>query len=103
MGVLAALLVFTLVFGGGLISQDRTAIAITGLVGAVVGGFVVLTYIPGVIAGMGLLQFNNWARVLALVLGILNLPGIPLGTILGVYTLWALLDDESAELFTAAG
>jgi hypothetical protein len=35
-----------------------------------------------------------------LILGILNLPGFPTGTILGAYTLYVLLDDETSLLFS---
>ncbi len=100
-GLLIALIVFTAVVGGGLISGDREAIAITSIVGSVVSGFLVLLSVPGVFAGIGLLRFRPWARMLALVLGILNLLNFPLGTALGVYTIWALLNDESSRLFEA--
>jgi hypothetical protein len=43
-----------------------------------------------VLAGIGLLTRRPWARKLALVLGVLALFRFPLGTALGVYTLWAL-------------
>jgi hypothetical protein len=101
LGLLIALIVFTAVVGGGLISGDREAIAITSIVGSVVSGFLVLLSVPGIIAGIGLLKFRPWARMLALVLGILNLFNFPLGTALGVYTIWALLNDESTVVFEA--
>jgi hypothetical protein len=63
---------------------------------------VVLLSAPGIIAGVGLLGFHSWARILALVLAVLNLPGFPIGTLLGIYTLYALLDDDAAHLFAAA-
>lgn len=101
LGLLGAALVFILVFGGGLISGDQTAITVTGIVATVISGFIVLVSAPGIIAGLGLLAYKGWARILALVLGIINLPGFPTGTILGAYTLYVLLDDETARLFTA--
>ena len=99
MGILAAGIVILAIAGGGLISGDRTAITVTSIVAAVIGGLIILFSVPGIIAGIGLLNFKPWARILALVLGILNLPGFPLGTILGIYTLWALLDSETTQLF----
>jgi hypothetical protein len=102
LGILGAFLVFALVFGGGLISGDQQAIWITGIVATVVGGFLLLVSAPGIIAGIGLLGYRNWARILALILGILNLPGFPIGTILGVYTLVVLLQDETSRLFVGA-
>jgi hypothetical protein len=50
-------------------------------------GFAIL----GLIAGVGLLTCASWARILAVVLGCINLIHIPFGTALGIYTLWVLL------------
>ena len=101
LGILSAAIVFLAVFGGGLLSGDRQAIAITSIVATVISAIVLLFSLPGVIVGAGLLRYRPWARVLALVLGILNLPGFPVGTILGGYALWVLLTDEGARYFEA--
>ena len=102
LGLLLAGVIILAVAGGGLLSGDRTAITVTTIVAAVVGGFLFLVSAPGIIAGIGLLGYRPWARILALVLGILNLPSFPIGTLLGIYTIWALLDSEGARPFTAA-
>jgi hypothetical protein len=49
----------------------------------------------GLLAGWGLLTWKSWARILAIVLGVLNLINFPFGTALGIYTLWVLLPAES--------
>ena len=60
----------------------------------------------GFIAGWGLLQREEWARVVALVMGFIALLNVPIGTALGIYTLWVLLpaqsDDEYKSLAQAA-
>jgi hypothetical protein len=99
LGVLVALIAVGAIIGGGLISGDETAIRVTTIVSIFVGGLVVLVSIPGVVAGIGLLSFKSWARVLAIILALLNLPGFPIGTLVGIYSLWALLDSESSLLF----
>ena len=43
----------------------------------------------------GLFERESWARTLGLVLGFLALLRFPLGTALGIYTLWVLLPQES--------
>jgi hypothetical protein len=43
----------------------------------------------------GLFERERWARMLGLVLGFLALVRFPLGTALGIYTLWVLLPEES--------
>lgn len=56
----------------------------------------------GFIAGWGLSQREKWARVLALVLGFVSLfTNIPIGTALGVYTIWALMPAESEREYDA--
>jgi hypothetical protein len=45
----------------------------------------------------GLFERHSWARILGLVLGILALLRFPLGTALGIYTLWVLAPEESAR------
>jgi hypothetical protein len=101
LGMLAAGAVIVILVGSGLLSGDRTAISVLFVVAAFVGGFLTLVSLPGIIAGFGLLAYRPWARILALVLGILNLPGFPLGTVLGVYTLYVLLDDETTQKFAS--
>ena len=43
----------------------------------------------------GLFERERWARMLGLVLGFLALVRFPLGTALGIYTLWVLLPEAS--------
>jgi hypothetical protein len=50
----------------------------------------------GILVGWGLMNHERWARLTAIVLGILALFHPPFGTALGIYTLWVLLPAESA-------
>ncbi len=64
----------------------------------VLGIFVLAKAAAGFFAGWGLLNREPWARVVTLVVGFLALLHPPLGTALGVYTLWVLLPaDAEAE------
>jgi len=55
----------------------------------------IATGVLGLAAGWGLLQRESWARMLAIVLGVLNLLDPPFGTSVGIYTLWVLLPGDS--------
>lgn len=88
-----------LVVGGGLISGDQTAITVTSIVAVVMVIVLLAVSVPGIIAGAGLLRWKPWARIMALVLAVLNLVSFPFGTILGLYALYALLDDDAQGLF----
>lgn len=61
--------------------------------------FIALLSLPGILAGWGLLNYKPWARILAIVLSALNLLSVPIGTALGVYGLWVLLNGETERLF----
>lgn len=102
LGLCGAAIVFLAVVGGGLLSGDIRAIAITSTVGIVASAFMTITSLPGLIGGNGVLGRRRWARVLVMVVGALDLFSIPFGTILGVYTLWILMKDETARLFVPA-
>ena len=70
------------------------------------GCLILLIAATGFFTGWGLLRREGWARTVALVVGFLALLRIPLGTALGIYTLWVLLpaqsDDEYKALAQAA-
>jgi len=53
------------------------------------------------LAGWGLLQRQDWARTVALVVGFVALLNVPIGTALGVYTLWVLLPTQSDDEYKA--
>ena len=109
-GVIGALIIL-LVFGGimGILGVSTThdagagmAIPILGLIGAVVILILVVTSVPSIIAGIGLLRLYPWARILGIVLSVLHLFNIPIGTALGIYGLWVLLSDQTLRVFTAS-
>lgn len=50
----------------------------------------------GICTGWGLMQREPWARIVAIIVGILVLFHFPLGTLLGIYTLWVLLSNDAA-------
>lgn len=51
-------------------------------------------------AGLGLLQRSHWARLIALVSAFLALLSIPIGTAIGIYTIWALLSKNAEEEYS---
>lgn len=93
------LCIFTFYFGLGLASGEPEAIPILGLIGFFACGMFLIFSIPGLIAGIGLLRRASWSRPLALVVGFFDMMWFPLGTILGLYTFWVLLQDNASEFF----
>jgi hypothetical protein len=97
LGILAALILFVGITGEGLLLGNRETILITAPAAAAVAILLVLILIStlAIIGGMGLLRRRPWARVLVIVLGCLYLLSFPLGTAVGIYTLWALTKQEA--------
>jgi hypothetical protein len=61
------------------------------------GAVEVLFGIAGIIAAWGLFERRPWARVLTIILAFITLFRFPLGTALGIYTLWVLLPAHCGE------
>jgi hypothetical protein len=66
-----------------------------------VGWLLLVKAAAGLIAGWGLLQRQDWARTVALVVSFVALLNVPIGTALGIYTLWVLLPAQSDEEYKA--
>ncbi|MBN1262165.1 MAG: hypothetical protein JXB35_15915 [Anaerolineae bacterium] len=99
LGFIGAITLFALLAGSGWISGDAEAARITTIVGIVLGAFFGVLSLPSFAGGLGLLKNKGWARVLIIIIGALNLAAFPVGTILGAYTLWGLLNDDSNRRF----
>jgi len=108
LGVFAAIVIL-MIFGGlsafvGL--SDHTpegfpAVPILGAIGAFVFVLIMVLSLPGLIIGIGLVQFRPWARMAGIILSALDLLSVPLGTALGVYGFWVLLNRETEQMFLA--
>ncbi len=110
LGLFASLIIM-LVFGGvmGIIGpaaahepDAHMAIPIVGLVGGLIFLILVITSVPSLVIGIGLLRRAWWARVAGIVLSAVHLPNIPFGTALGIYGLWVLLSQDTLPLFSEA-
>ncbi len=95
LGVGAAALITSAARGeGGEVAAGIMAIVFTTLaIIAIVWGA------AHVIVGIPLRRYRPWARVMALMLGSVDLLLLPYGTALGIYALWLLLREEGRALF----
>jgi hypothetical protein len=55
----------------------------------------------GFAGGWGLLRRAPWGRIITLVVAFISLFNVPLGTALGIYTLWVLLPAQSDKDYDA--
>jgi zinc-ribbon domain len=64
-----------------------------------VGVIFLLISMPNIAAGVGLLRYRNWGRVLTLVLSFLRLLEFPFGTATAVYSFWVLLSQGGKDFY----
>jgi hypothetical protein len=60
--------------------------------------FVIIS-IPGIIAGFGLYKRYEWGRILTIVISVFEVLSFPLGTVLGIYSIWGLTQPEVVAIF----
>jgi hypothetical protein len=62
--------------------------------GAILAAMFTLTSVPSLVGGIALLLGQSWAKTLVLILGFVNLSIIPVGMILGIYTIWVIMNEK---------
>jgi hypothetical protein len=100
LSIVIAFFAFLILIGVSLIPDMGTvAPGILQIVGIAVSSFFVVLGLPKIIGGIGLLKRQEWARILILVVSFLSLIDIPLGTVLGIYSIIVLLNKNAVKLF----
>jgi hypothetical protein len=94
-------IILVVLTGAGIISCDPDAFAITSAIAVFASTIILVFSIPGLIGGIGLLKRKPWARILVLIVGCVKLFDIPIGTALGVYSIWVLTKEETISLLSA--
>ncbi len=79
------------------------AAPIAMVIGLCIAGFLLLLSAPAIIGGWGLIKGKSWSRVLMIVISALHLLSFPVGTALGIYGLWVLLNEQSRQFFDGGG
>lgn len=71
--------------------------------GVVVGLVLLLPSLPGFLGGVGLLALRPWARWVVVIVSVIYLFAPPFHTAIGIYSLWALLNQNAELVFRAGG
>ena len=98
-GLIIALLVTTILNLVGDFANDHQVEMILSIVASGIAIFFVILAIPGIVGGIGLLKRKEWARILILIISVLHLCNFPLGTGVGAYSIWALVQSEVVDKF----
>jgi hypothetical protein len=100
LGLLLACLSLVILIWLGNVADDTDAARFFDVIAIVAFIFLGVLSVPSIIGGIGLLRGQEWARILVMILSVLNLFNIPIGTAIGVYSIWVLMQPETVELFT---
>ena len=104
---MAGLVVLLLLGGIGIAmnnipESEEMSVSVSSLMvflGFLVGTLLLVISAPGIIGGLGLLKHKEWARIVILVMGFFELLHVPVGTALGIYTLWVLFNTDAIRVF----
>jgi hypothetical protein len=98
-GIAIALFAGTILGVIGSLIDDPVASRVLPIIASVIIWIVIILSLPGIVAGIGLFRKQEWARILALILSVIRLLNIPIGTAIGGYSIWVLVQDETVSLF----
>ncbi|MCC6363219.1 MAG: hypothetical protein IT165_06815 [Bryobacterales bacterium] len=106
LGVLVCILLLIIFRGPGgiLLINARiggSATTMEGFVTMCVMVYLLIMAGPLIAVGYGLMNYQEWARNLGMILSIFTLVHVPLGTVVAIYSLWVLTSFEVEPLFKA--
>lgn len=94
LGLIIGVILYVLFSAFGYLVDDVQVKTVLSIIVNIAMVVLIVLSIPGIIAGIGLLKRKEWARILTLILSALDLFNFPLGTALGIYSIWALVQPE---------
>jgi hypothetical protein len=99
-GLIGAIVIFFVFnFAGSFVENDETATMVLNFLGTALPLAVGCVSVTGLIGGIGLLSYQEWSRILVMVIAAVGCLNVPFGTLKGVYSIWVLMQDESIKLF----
>jgi hypothetical protein len=96
-----AFLIFTLLKLVGGFIDDANGATVLSIIADVLATVFIVISVPGILAGMGLYKRKEWARILTLILAVIEIFSFPFGTAIGIYSIWALIQPETVSAFNA--
>jgi len=82
-------------------ASGQVAASVTAAIFTLLAIIAILWGATHIVVGFPLRRRRPWARIMALILGSVDLVLLPYGTALGIYALWILLNERGKRLFLA--
>jgi hypothetical protein len=97
--ILAVVIYFAISFARSQVGDDAVAQKVLSIVGIALPMFIGFISMIGLIGGIGLLSYKQWGRIMTIIVSALGCFNIPIGTLIGVYSIWVLMQDETVKMF----
>jgi len=97
--LLIAFLIFTVLKVVGGFVDDANGSTILSLIADIFAIVFIIISLPGILAGMGLYKRKEWARILTIILSVIELFSFPFGTAIGIFSIWAMIQPETVAAF----
>ncbi|TXI95175.1 MAG: hypothetical protein E6Q34_03470 [Burkholderiaceae bacterium] len=98
LSLLLVLVVFLFLGGVAALAGDEKVAGIFAVLGSFIFVFFGLFAIINIIAGISYLRGSSIAKVWLIISNILSLFGFPVGTLIGAYSLWAILKEDPPKV-----
>ena len=99
-GVIGAIvLYFIFNFANSFVMDDEIANTVLRFLSVVLPTVIGSVSVIGLIGGIGLLSYQEWARIIVMIIAAVGCLNVPFGTLKGVYSIWVLMQDETIQLF----
>jgi len=97
--LLIAFLIFTVLKVVGGFVDNANGSTILSLIADIFAIVFIIISLPGILAGMGLYKRKEWARILTIILSVIELFSFPFGTAIGIFSIWAMIQPETVAAF----
>jgi len=103
LGIILAIVIFSaLNIVAKIPDVGEEATRILQLIGVILPWFFIVFSLPGIVGGIGLLKLQGWARIIVLIISFLGLLNFPIGTAVGIYSIWVLFDKRTEKIFATS-
>jgi hypothetical protein len=116
LGVIGGLIVFALIMSGSWFFTELMPVVndpegtriftilttINTLTAVLIGGLVIGLSLPALVAGIGVLARKSWARILGIIVAVFALISFPIGTLIGIYVIFVLMQDAATNYFASS-
>jgi len=100
LGLIGALATFLSInFAQSFVTGEDIPVKVLTAIKIFVPGLIAVVSLLSIVGGIGLFSYKEWARILIIVMSAINCLNVPIGTAKGVYSIWALLQDETIRMF----